>query len=136
MAKLKIVLPFLLSIVLISCKKEPGPGGLASIKGKVYVYDFTPGKTLIYEGYMGDLRVYIATAEDSVQFDDIRTSYDGSYEFSSLRKGKYKVWVFAKTDTASTLPLPGPDNLLYYMQEVEVKEKKDEVTIPDFIINI
>jgi hypothetical protein len=136
MVKLKIVLPLLLSILIISCKKEPGPGGLASIKGKVYAYDFTTGKTLVAEGYMGDLRIYIATADDSVQFDDIRTSYNGSYEFNSLRKGKYKIWVFAKSDTATVLPLQGPDNLLYYMQEVEVKEKKEEVTVPDFIINI
>lgn len=137
MMKLKsAVLPLLLSAVLISCSKEPGPGGLASIKGKVYVYDLTSGLDTISKGYLADMRVFIGAADESVQFDDTRTSYDGSFEFDYLRKGKYKVWVIAESDTfAVTLP-ERPDGQQYYIQDVEVKEKKEEVVLPDFTIII
>ena len=134
MTKLRIVLPLLISSISLSCKKEPGPGGLASIKGKVYAYDFTAGKTLLSEGYLGDLRVYIATADDSIAFDDVRTSFDGSFEFPFLRKGSYRVWVFAESDTLTTNPTP--DNQLYYMQTAEITEKKQDVILPDFEVNI
>ncbi|MBL7717884.1 MAG: hypothetical protein JNL72_03535 [Flavipsychrobacter sp.] len=131
--RIKIALPFLVSLLIISCKKEPGPGGLASVKGKVYAYDFTSGKTLISEGYLGEIRVYIGAADGSEHFDDIRTSYDGSYQFNFLRKGKYKVWVFAKSDTAV---LTSPEGQQHFIQEVEVTDKKGEVEVPDFKVNI
>lgn len=133
MIKLKIGLPLLLSILLISCSKEPGPGGLASVKGKVYAYDFTSGKNLISEGYLGEVRVYIGAEGTAEHFDDVRTSYDGSYQFNFLRKGKYKVWVFAKSDTAI---LTSPEGQQYFLQEIEVKDKKEEVIVPDFKVNI
>lgn len=136
MVKLKIALPVLLSILIISCKKEPGPGGLASIKGKVYAYDLTAGQDTVGKGYFADIRVYIGTADnaDSVHFDDVRTSYNGAFEFNFLRKGKYKVWVITKSDTA--IYAPNPDNQQYFIQDAEITEKKEEVTLPDFIINI
>ena len=136
MVKFKVVLPVLLSIILISCSKEPGPGGLASIKGKVYAYDLTAGLDTISKGYIGEMRVYIGSADESVQFDDTRTSYDGSYEFNFLRKGKYKLWVIAESDTFSVTLPPLPDGQQSYMQDVEVKEKKEEVIVPDFTIII
>lgn len=136
MMKLKSVLPLLLSVILISCNKEPGPGGLASIKGRVYVYDLTAGLDTVSKGYIGDMRVFIGSADESVQFDDTRTSYDGSYEFKFLRKGNYKLWVIAESDTFSVTLPPLPDGQQYYMQDVEVKEKKEEVTVPDFTITI
>lgn len=135
MVKLKIALPLLLSVLIISCKKEPGPGGLASIKGKVYGYDLTAGLDTVSKGYLGDLRVYIGSTDGTVSFEDTRTSYDGSYEFKFLRKGKYKVWLFAKSDTF-TISEPPLDEQIYYLQEIEVKEKKEEVTVPDFTIII
>jgi hypothetical protein len=134
MIRARIVLPLLICSTLISCKKEPGPGGLASIKGKVYAYDFTNGKDLISEGYLGDVRVYIGTEDDSTSFDDVRTSFDGSFEFPMLRKGSYKIWVFAESDTLIYTPVP--DNRLHYLQKVEISDKKQEVMLPDFVVNI
>jgi hypothetical protein len=134
MIRSKIVLPLLFCSILISCKKEPGPGGLASIQGKVYAYDFTSGKDLLSEGYLGDMRVYIGTADGSTSFDDVRTSFDGSFEFPMLRKGSYKVWVFAESDTLIYTPVP--DNRVYYMQTVEITEKKQKVILPDLKVNI
>ena len=138
MRKISFVLPLLFSCIIFptSCKKEPGPGGLATIKGKVYAYDFTPGKELESEGYIGDIRVYIAAENDSVAFDDTRTSYNGSFEFPFLHKGHYKVWVFAESDTLydSTTHVPG--DLQYYLLEVDITDKKQVVTLPDFKVNM
>ncbi len=136
MKKISIALPLLLSCIIVqtSCKKEPGPGGLATIKGKVYAYDFTTGKNLQSEGYIGDMRVYIAAENDSVAFDDTRTSYDGSFEFPFLRKGHYKVWVFAESDTLYFTHVPG--DLQYYLKETDITDKKQEVVLPDFEVNI
>jgi hypothetical protein len=132
MIRSKIVLPILICSILLSCKKEPGPGGLASIKGRVFAYDLTNQGDSITSGYLGDIRVYIAAMDDSVSFDDVRTSYNGAYEFNFLRKGTYKVWVFAESDTAVFTP----GRQQYFMQQAEVKDKKQEVILNDFIVNI
>ncbi|RYZ55892.1 MAG: hypothetical protein EOP49_01855 [Sphingobacteriales bacterium] len=116
------------TVLFIACKKEAGPGGLASIKGKVFATDVTASGTERDSNYIGDHRVYISVSGNSSHFDDVRTSYDGTYKFSSLRKGSYDVWTFGECDTCvwtqKKVMLTG----------VEISEKKQEVELPDLRI--
>lgn len=120
-------LALLSAISLAACKKEPGFGGLATVKGKVYVKDYDKSGYLKSEGYGGDLRVTIGVAGEAAALDDQRTQYDGAYEFRFLRKGRYQVWVYENCDTC----LMGQKVVV---QEVNITEKKQTIVLPDFVI--
>jgi len=122
-----LVLPVLLLTVLAGCKKDPGFGGQATVKGKVYVKDYDKSGYLKSEGYTGDLRVTIGVAGAAAELDDQRTRYDGSFEFKFLRKGRYEVWVYSQCDTCAT-------EQTAVVQEVELTGKKQTLTLPDFVI--
>ncbi len=86
-------------LLLTACKKDAGTGGLATITGKVYAYDLNKLGDKVDSGYRGDVKVYISYGNHTWVDDDTRTSYDGSYAFSWLQKGDYKVWVLTQCDS-------------------------------------
>ncbi len=118
----------LLSFLFTACKKDAGPGGLATIQGKVYGRDITTSGTLRGEGYLGDQRVFISVSGNAISFDDVRTSYDGSYRFSFLRKGTYDVWAFSDCDTCAFKQRAVLQN------GIIISDKKEVKTLPDFEI--
>ena len=64
-----------------SCKKVEGPGGAATIKGKLLKEKTIAGQTYYYDA--ADEDVYLIYGnEDSFYDDDIKTSYDGTFEFN------------------------------------------------------
>ena len=86
--KSKIVLVLLSLITLIiSCKKEAGQGGRATIKGKVYAEywdkDFFSKQD---SAYAPNVDVYIIYGNDASYGDNQKTSYDGTFEFKYLLK--------------------------------------------------
>jgi len=95
---------FLLSTLLFvsltfffsSCSTEPGSGGVASITGKVYGYQVNMFGTRLDSGYVADQRVYLAYGDHVVADEDTRTSFNGSFQFSQLKKGSYTVWVVSE----------------------------------------
>lgn len=118
----------LLSLAIFgACKKDPGFGGQAAVQGKVYVKDYDKSGFLKSEGYGGDVRVTIAVSGEGAELDDQRTQYDGSYKFPNLRKGNYQVWVYEQCDTCLL-------DQRVMVQEVVIKDKKQIVTLPDFVI--
>ena len=90
-------------LLLASCNKEPGVGGLATISGKVYVYDVNGTFTdTLSEYYAMDERVYIIYGTDDSTYDeDFRTSLDGSFEFNYLTPGSYTLYAYSDTTNAS-----------------------------------
>ncbi len=99
--KMKNVFLFLIVILSLgfsSCKKYAGEGGNSMIKGKVIVQNYnTNGTTLLGEYFGADVEVYIIYGESSNFYNErVRTSYDGSFEFPFLTKGKYRVFVYSK----------------------------------------
>ncbi len=80
------------------CKKVEGKGGKATIKGKLMVHAYTnQGDTLLWTAPLGDHRVYIIYGDDNEETyhdDDIRSSYDGSFEFDYLEMGSYTIFTF------------------------------------------
>lgn len=120
------ILPLICFLFLFtSCSKDAGPGGLASIKGKVYGRDITTSGNLKSEGYLGDQRVFISVANDPYSFDRVNTSYDGSFEFKFLQKGSYDIWAFSDCDTCAQ------KQQLVIMKGISISDKKQTVTVAD-----
>lgn len=116
-------------LIFTQCKKEEGFGGLGSVKGKVYVYDYNNSGVLIAEGYAGDIEVYISAEGKSEILDRIRTSHDGSFEIRALRKGNYDVWVYSDCDLC-------PNGIESVLQKATIDKKKSTVELKTFEINI
>jgi hypothetical protein len=123
----RLIILSILLLSFVSCKKEAGPGGLATIRGKVFGTDVTVNGNTRATGYIGDVRVFISVANNPSYFDDIRTSYDGSYEFKFLREGRYDVWAFSDCDTCAW-------KQRYDLKGIEITSKRQTVDVED--INI
>lgn len=118
----------LMSIVLLaSCTKDEGYGGLASISGKVYAYDFNKDGVEIDQGYAGDIVVYLGAKGNSEIIERGRTSHDGSFKFSQLRKGNYEVWVYSDCEMC----VNGHQAVI---KEAKVSSKKSKVDLGIFEI--
>lgn len=129
-----ILILLLLIVGLASCKKPEGPGGQASVKGKVYASDFDNTNTyLVSKGYYPGIKVYIIYGSGTEIGNSVVTSTDGSYEFKYLNKGRYKVFVNS-VDTSKKVK--GNDTEKAVIKEFEIKEAKKKVTLEDIYINI
>jgi hypothetical protein len=104
-----------------------GYGGKSSITGKVYGRDYNSNGNLVGEGYLGDVRVYIAKHGSTQYFDDLRTSFDGSFQFDYLQIGKYDLWAFGDCDYCDW-------DQTYALITVEITSKKEVVVAPDIEI--
>ena len=122
-----------LILFVSACQKPAGPGGKATIRGKVYAYDYDNTQNyLMSKGYSPGTKVYIIYGDDKVVGGNVATDQNGNFEFKYLNKGKYKVFVNS-IDTA--YKVKGNDSDVPVMQEVEIKEAKQVVTLEDFKIN-
>ncbi|CAM3598248.1 hypothetical protein FLSA109164_06220 [Flavobacterium saliperosum] len=126
---MKKYLLLLLAVSFIACTKDEGYGGLASISGKVYALNYNQNQVLLSEGYLGDVRVYISSRGSNDFYDDVRTTYDGSFKFDFLQEGSYDVWVYGDCDYC-------PWDQLVEKKEVEVTSRKAQVVLEDFVIKI
>ncbi|KGO90023.1 hypothetical protein [Flavobacterium suncheonense] len=127
MKKLLVLLIALMA--LTSCSKEEGYGGLASISGKVYAKDYNSSGTLVSEGYLAGMKVYISSHDGNSFYDDVDTYPDGSFKFDFLHKGTYDVWVIGDCDYC-------PWDQVYVLKTIEVTSKKEDVVVEDFVISI
>ena len=126
----KLIVFLLLSIVFISCKKDPGEGGFASIEGKVYVKNYDQYFSYITsEYYVPSETVYIIYGTDLEVGNDIKTSYDGYFKFNYLQKGKYKIYVLGKDSSLASRGNP-KESLI----EVTITEKNQKVVLEDLVI--
>lgn len=112
---------------LSNCKKLAGEGGLATIKGKVYVKDYDINGFLIGEGYGADEDVYISYGDHTTVDNDTKTSYTGEYIFNNLQKGKYTIFVYTDCDTCA---LGTRANKI----EVEITSRTEIVELEDLLL--
>lgn len=132
MKNLFLVITFF-SFVLLSCKKEAGQGGKASIKGFVWLKEYNGNfNSLELEREGFEEYVYIQYGDDINYSDRIRTNYEGKFEFNYLRPGKYKVYVYSKDpndkDNVS------PTEMMAVIQDIEITEKKQVVELDTMVI--
>ena len=126
---IRLLLLLLIPIFIISCKKEPGPGGKSTIYGKVLVKDYNATFTVLQETYYGPgIWVYLIYGDDRDYGDRIQTSYDGTWEFKYLRPGAYKVYAYSKDSTLTT------NADVAVIREIEVPDQKQDISVPDIVI--
>lgn len=122
---------FLISALLLlttACKKEPGEGGRAEIRGLVLRQDVNAVGIPIGDPYpYQDTRVYIVYGDHEYHDDDVRTGPDGKFVFRWLRKGAYTVYTFGECNC--------PGKTVAVNRNVTIDGKKDVVTVPTIIVN-
>lgn len=123
----RTVLGFLL-ISIYSCSKGPGPGGDATITGKLLVESYNSNCTIKQAEYYGvDEDVYLIYGDDPSYSERVRTGPGGVFWFPYLRKGTYTV--YAITESCSALY---GDSIFF--KTVEIKDRKETVTTEDLIV--
>ncbi|MCS6990718.1 MAG: hypothetical protein NZL95_02530 [Chitinophagales bacterium] len=119
-------LGFLLWASWLACEPKPGEGGTSSLRGKVRVQDYA-GSQLVAEYYAPEERVYLIYGNDAFYSEDVRTSYDGTYEFRYLKKGHYTVFAYSECDTCASGVLP-------VLLQAEIVRNNSVVELPDLVI--
>ena len=101
----------MLLLTLYSCKKTPGEGGNASIKGTFWVRNYDSFFSYVQGRYPAiNTTVYLFFGDDTSPGESVKTNVNGEFEFKYLRKGKYKVVAYSKqnqntSSTPDVLPL-------------------------------
>jgi len=92
------LLSTIITLTLFSCSKEEGEGGRSSITGKVHMTDIDDGTGAIQGEYDApEHDVYIIYGEDdNIYDDDVKTNYDGTFEFKNLREGTYRIYTYTQ----------------------------------------
>ncbi len=120
----------LIIVSLFGCKKQPGEGGFASIAGKVYVKNYDAAFVSISsEYYLPSETVYIIYGDGNEIGNTVKTSYDGSFKFNYLRKGKYKIYVLGKDETQPNKSIPKT-----VLKAVTISQKKQAIVLEDLVI--
>ncbi|MBU0764361.1 MAG: hypothetical protein KJ607_05965 [Bacteroidetes bacterium] len=119
----------LLAIILLnSCSKTEGEGGMAAITGTVKLRTYSPGfRNILNEYYAPDVEVYIIYGDEVSYGDRIRTNFDGTYIFRYLRPGDYTIFTYSE-DTSLTTGVDVPVS-----RQITISGKKDEV-VADVIV--
>ena len=112
-----------LVLFLISCSKFEGEGGSATIKGVIREQKYNSLGNVIAEYPIGDQDVYIIYGNGNTFYDDdIKTSYDGSFQFRYLKKGSYKIFVYEDCATC-------PSGKKEIIVPVEITKNNQTVTL-------
>jgi hypothetical protein len=115
-------------LTFYSCSKYEGQGGAATIKGVVVEQKYNSLGNVIASYPIPDQDVFIIYGvENTFYDDDIKTSYDGSFEFRYLRKGIYKI--FAYEDCTSC-----PSGKKEVLKEIEITDKNQELILDTIYI--
>lgn len=118
-----IFLLVIIGLVITSCTKEEGEGGSATINGFVYEYKLNILGDTISRYAAADQDVFIIYGDDHTFYDDnIKTSYDGSFKFPYLQKGKYTVFVYEDCATC----LSGKKEILH---TIEITKKNQVIDL-------
>ena len=121
-----------LILALSACAKE-GEGGAATIEGKVMVRlinENTLDTLATYEAL--DERVYIVYGDADVYGDDVRTTYNGNYQFDYLYQGDYTVYAYSEC-LFNLVDCPGETSTV--LKEVNISSSRETVTVPTLTIN-
>jgi hypothetical protein len=120
-----ILLGVLCTLLLISCKKEEGVGGDASINGQVWSYAVRVNGAFtdtIADYPAEDTYVHIVYG-DHTGFDKrIKTDYNGYFTFNYLYPGNYTLYVYS----FDPLEIDGQSAVI---RQIEIKERKENVEV-------
>lgn len=124
----KVISILFISAILLSinfCKKTPGEGGNAQIKGTYWVRNYDPFFTIITGRFPAvNQTIYIFFGDETSPGTSVKTNDKGEFEFNYLRKGKYRVVAYSKQYQA-TSSTPGEFALETIVNITKRKEVKD-----------
>ena len=124
-----VILAF--SVFVISCQKNPGEGGNATIVGTVWEENYNSTFTEFIGEYAAmDQDVYIVYGDNNVGFDDkTETDYLGNYRFNFLRPGKYTIYVYSEDSSMQSV-----NGEIAILKEVEITKSSQILVVPQIII--
>ena len=128
----KILFLLSLSVLFFSCKKEEGEGGMATIKGSIWVRDWDKNFNLMMYEYPGlDEDVFIVYGDQVGYGDKLSTDLNGNFEFKYLRKGTYTIYALS-----DTLPSANVSYAQFPVAvKIEISEKKQVIDIGKLTVN-
>ena len=131
--KIKVLIGFIsLLSIITACKKEEGDGGMATIKGKVWVRDWDKNFNLIMYEHPGlDEDVFIVYGDQNGYGDKVSTDLNGNFQFNFLRKGNYTIYALSDTLQSSTVSY----NQFPVVAKIEITDKKQVVDIGTLTVN-
>jgi hypothetical protein len=110
------------------CQKIEGPGGAATIQGKLYIKEYDSGGNLIKEYDAADMDVYIIYGDDPAEtyfHDDIKTSYDGTFKFRFLEPGNYRIFFYEDATFQELISNPNGPNQKAIIRDITITDKKE-----------
>lgn len=118
------------SILVYSCSKVEGKGGTSTVKGiimeQLYNSIGNPISSGKYEA--ADQDVFLIYGENNSFYDDdIKTSYDGSFVFKYLQKGKYTLFVYEDCNSCPS----GKQEILF---PFEITERNQVIDLDTIVI--
>ena len=124
-----------------SCSKGPGEGGKASIHGKIKVNNYDATFTNIVATYYAQAENVFIIYGDHITYDNqVKTNYDGTFEFQYLRPGDYTIFAYGKDTTKYLNGVPNPNGTIVTSKTYEEKitvnisGKKDAIDVLDIAI--
>ena len=114
--------------IISACQKGSGEGGTSTIRGKVFVMNYNNSGQFVDSFYAQAEHVYIIYGDAGYFGNDIKTSYDGTYEFPYLRKGSYTIFAYSRCDTCVGGQQP-------VFLNTEISKNNSIVTLSDLVIN-
>jgi hypothetical protein len=127
-----ILITGILLAASISCSKDEGVGGTATIRGRVLIYDYNDDFSVLLSEYnAAEEDVYIIYGDDKTFGDQVETNYDGTFEFNYLLPGDYTVYVYSEDSSANMLH----DTMA--IKNITISRKDDVVDAGTFVkINV
>jgi hypothetical protein len=130
---LRLFTLIMIATTLIRCEKPAGPGGRATVKGRVFAFDFdNTQRYMVSKQYQPGEKVYIVYGSQSVVGNNVTTSTDGSFEFLYLNKGHYKVFV---NSLDTSIKVKGNNTKIPVIKEFDITDNRQTIDLGDLIIN-
>lgn len=125
---MRITLVLLPLMILLGCKKDPGEGGKAEIRGRLMEQRYNSNGQPTGSPYpLADERVYIIYGDSQFHDDDVRSGPDGQFRFTWLRKGQYTLYAISECPTC-----PGGTKGVY--RAVRIGKNNELVNAGDILV--
>lgn len=94
MRLLFLILPLLL--LVSACEKNPGEGGTSSIEGKIMIEEVDNFGVVVKSYPALEERVYIIYGDNEFFDNEVRTHFNGRYQFEFLNIGSYQIYAYSE----------------------------------------
>ena len=125
-----LYLSLVILITFISCTKQEGEGGTASITGKVKMKLVSDDFQTTYADFPSHSQdVYIVYGDDGFYSDKTETLYDGTFHFGYLRKGNYHIYTYSDDSTGQSA-----SGKIAVIRDVAINKNGRKVTVDDMLV--